>query len=398
MIPKVGIEGWAGAIILAFLTTAGLFYVNIMPVLINSLIVGLQYNEQTAGYVGSANTFGAALGALAMVALVKYIKWRKSAYFFLIILIMIDFLSTTITQPTILISIRFVHGLVGGLLVGLGFVLITRTLKPDKVFGVLLALQFGLGGLVVMIVPATAETYGHQMPFWVLAGFSLVTLVLMTFLPEIPEKKQKQPFVPPNSTADKSNINTVLLPLMLILTSIVLFQATNMAVGAYLFGLGKTYSLSLEYCSYIVGLAYWIGVLGAILASLLELKYGRFWPLSIAFIIALSGFILFHLSESPVIYALANFTTAAAWAFVMPYLFGFCSELDISGRMAALAGFCSKLGLTLGPALGGWLIGSNSNYPLLINVSSLGLIMGMFAMQMAVFVYSKRQQATLIVQ
>ena len=209
MILKVDKDGWGAAIILSFLTTAGLFYVNIMPVLIDSLITGLEYNEQRAGYVGSANTFGAALGALVMVLLVKRIKWRTAAYCFLVIMIVIDLLSAAIAHPVILISIRFVHGLAGGLLIGLGFVLITRTLNPDRVFGVLLALQFGLGGLAVMTIPATVKTYGHQMPFWVLASFSLVTLILMTFLPEIPEKKQSREPVPSNNIVRKLNIGTV---------------------------------------------------------------------------------------------------------------------------------------------------------------------------------------------
>ena len=165
-----------------------------------------------------------------------------------------------------------------------------------------------------------------------------------------------------------------------------------MAIGAYLFGLGKAHSLPLEYCSHIVGLAYWVGAMGAALVSIFGLKYGRFWPLTIAFVITLIGFLLFHFSSNPIVYALANFATAATWAFVIPYLFGFCSELDVSGQMAALAGFCSKMGLTLGPVLGGWLIGSNSNYESLINVSSLGLIIGMFAIQVALLVYSKQRQ------
>ena len=396
LILKVDKDGWACAIILAFLTTAGLFYVNIMPVLIDSLITGLEYNVQRAGYVGSANTFGAALGALAMVFLVKRIKWRTTAYCFLVVMIVIDLLSAAITAPVILISIRFIHGLVGGLLIGLGFVLITRTLNPDRVFGVLLALQFGLGGLAVMTIPTTVKTYGHQMPFWVLASFSLITLILMIFLPEIPEKEDKRKTLPLSDRVDNLNLESIpfLLPLVLTFMSIILFQATNMAIGAYLFGLGKAYSLSLEYCSHIVGLAYWVGALGALLVSIFGLKYGRFWPLTIAFFITLFGFLMFHLSASPIAYALANFATAATWAFIIPYLFGFCSELDVSGRMAALAGFCSKMGLTLGPVLGGWLIGSNGNYPFLINMSSLGLIIGMFAIQLALLAYKRQRQIT----
>jgi len=38
-------------IFLAFLATAGLFYVNIMPALVSGLIDGLGFSNQQAGYV-----------------------------------------------------------------------------------------------------------------------------------------------------------------------------------------------------------------------------------------------------------------------------------------------------------------------------------------------------------
>lgn len=391
MFVKLDKDGWTVGIILAFLATAGLFYVNIMPALIDSLITGLGFTEQMAGYVGSANTLGAALGALAMVFLIKHIKWRVVAYTLLVALIVIDIFSTMVTQANVLIGVRFFHGLLGGLLVGLGFGLITRTQYPDRIFGILLALQFGFGGLAVMTVPGTVEAYGHKMSFWVLALFSIVTLILSLLLPVIPEKTDKRVRESTASSEQKSSWRKVpfIAPLVLTLISIILFQATNMAIGAYLIGLGKAYSLSLEYSSRILGLAYWVGALGAVLVSILGLKFGRFWPLTIAFIFTLLGFLLFHLSNYPLAYAIANFGTAITWAFVIPYLFGLCSELDVSGQMAALAGFFSKMGLTLGPLMGGWLIGTNSNYPLLINGSFIGLFISMLAIQAALIVYSK---------
>lgn len=403
---KVDHNSWGGAIILAFLATAGLFYVNIMPALIDSLISGLGFSAKTAGYVGSANTFGAALGALSMVFLVRHINWRLCGTVFLLALISIDLFSATLQEAIILITVRFIHGLFGGLLVGLAFALITRTSKPERVFGVLLALQFGFGGLAVMLVPYTVEQYGHQVSFWCLAGFSLITLVLKSLLAQSPEK------TPSTETAeaadaldDKETVKTDATStekpvksksynaaLILTLISIVLFQATNMAIGAYLIGLGKAYGLSSQFSSSIVGLSYWVGALGAVLVSFIGLKYGRFKPLTIAFVITLIGFLLFHYSDQKSMYIIANFGTAATWAFVIPYLFGICSELDISGRMAALAGFFSKIGLTLGPITGAWLIGEDGNYTLLINGTFIGLFVSMIAVQVALWVYHNKQK------
>ena len=132
---------------LAFLATAGLFYVNIMPAIVDGLIEGLGFTSQEAGNVGSANVYGAAVGAFIVVFMIKRISWRPTAYAMLALLIGMDLLSILVAAPEALIAFRFVHGLVGGALVGVGFAVIARTLNPDRTFGVLLVVQFGLGGL-----------------------------------------------------------------------------------------------------------------------------------------------------------------------------------------------------------------------------------------------------------
>ena len=65
-------------LLLAFLGTAGLFYVNIMPALVSGLIDGLGFSNREAGLVGSANMYGAAMGALCAVFLVKKVPWRAT--------------------------------------------------------------------------------------------------------------------------------------------------------------------------------------------------------------------------------------------------------------------------------------------------------------------------------
>ena len=63
-------------VFLAFLSTAGLFYVNILPALVDGLITALGFSNQQAGSAVSANLYGAALGALLIVFLIKKLNWQ----------------------------------------------------------------------------------------------------------------------------------------------------------------------------------------------------------------------------------------------------------------------------------------------------------------------------------
>ena len=141
--PVAAPNGEIARVLLAFLATAGLFYVNIMPALVDGLIEGLGFTNREAGFVGSANVYGAALGAFSAVFVVKRINWRAAAVVLLFGLMAFDFASMYVTDANVLIGTRFAHGCVGGLLVGIGFAVISRTTHADRTFGYLLSIQFG---------------------------------------------------------------------------------------------------------------------------------------------------------------------------------------------------------------------------------------------------------------
>ncbi len=361
---QVDPNGMVARIILAFLTTAGIFYINIMPAVINGLKVGLDFSNQQAGFVSSANLYGAALGALSAVFLVKKIQWRQWAYVLLGALVVIDLACIYITSPEMMITIRALHGVVGGLLVGIGFAIISRTSEADKTFGYLLFIQWGLGGLGIMYLPGLVPEFGTSALFLSLIAFTLVTLVMMPFLPDYAI-----------NTAKQSDTNKAIPkgPLLLTLFSIFLFQAANMGLFAYMIGLGKADGLEIGFMSNSLGWASWIALIGAFLVISVGTKYGRTFPLLISIVMTALCSWLLHFSESAQVYLITNIIIGITWAFVLPYLFGICSELDKTGQLAAAGGFASKMGLATGPMVGALLLGGD-NYGIVIDVAAIALV------------------------
>ncbi|HVW67880.1 MAG TPA: hypothetical protein VHB68_02845, partial [Steroidobacteraceae bacterium] len=64
-------DSLAAAVSLGLLGTAGMFYVNLLPAIVSGLRDALGYSNAQAGYVASANIYGAAAGALGAVWIVK---------------------------------------------------------------------------------------------------------------------------------------------------------------------------------------------------------------------------------------------------------------------------------------------------------------------------------------
>jgi predicted MFS family arabinose efflux permease len=363
--PTAAPDGLIAAVLLSFLATAGLFYVNIMAALVSGLVEGAHFTPREAGFVASANVYGAALGALVSIFFVKRVAWRPAAVVLLAALVAVDLLSILIHQSAPLIGARFLHGTIGGMLVGIGFSVIARTRVPDRVFGMLLAVQFGLGGVGVMTLPRLVPLFGTPVLFLALALFGIVTLLMVPFLDAYPRAAASE-------TATEEGGKIEWWPLGLALVATFLFQAGNMALGAYIIELGRHFGLTIDFMSPILGVAAWIGAAGSLLVVAFGTRYGRFVPLAVALILTVIGNAVFFWSGSALVYAGANIGTSITWAFVVPYLLGICAAFDRSGQTAAMAGFSSKIGLATGPLVGGFLLGAD-NFPLLIGVSVLVL-------------------------
>lgn len=356
-------DGLTAAVLLAFLATAGLFYVNIMAAIVDGLVSGIGLTEGQAGQIGSVNIYGAALGALVAVFLIRAVPWKILATVCLVILVGIDLLSIGLQTFEALLPVRAAHGFAGGVLTGTAFAVIARTANPDRTFGMLLFVQFGLGGLGVMVLPPLAPVYGTQALFLALALFSLVTLVMLPFLSSYPPRAKV--------SSGESSIRWG--PLGLTLLAIFVFQAANMGLLAYIIRLGLDYGLTRTYVSTALGLATWVALLGPLLVMICGLRFGRFRLLLASIGLTLIGTAVFHYSANPAAYMIANCGTGITWGFVIAYLLGMTAEFDKAGRASAFGGFVSKLGLASGPMVAGWVLAGGGGYSVLINLAVAGL-------------------------
>src|SRR5690554_6251294 len=279
MFPKVERNSMIARIFLAFLTTAGLFYANIMPTIISGLVEALGFTNQQAGNIGSANLYGAAVGAFLIVFLVKRINWQLAATVFLVALITIDLISTQMSNPNTMVVVRFLHGFFGGMLVGTGFSLIGRTTQPDRTFGVLLFVQYGLGGLGIMFLPGLVPIFGVQVLFFALIAFSTATFLMLPFLPKY------EVIVDLSNEATKSQALLLNLPIILTLVSIFLFQGATMGLFAFINELGEHYGQSLDFITTTLGIANWLGLAGAGLVIAIGSKLGYLRPLLVGILV-----------------------------------------------------------------------------------------------------------------
>ena len=371
------------AILYSIVATAGLFYVNLGGAFLSAFVDGLGVERDVAGFIVSANKYGAAFGALIATFIVKKVQWRKVIRILFIALIAFDLISTQFTNPQTLIILRFIHGTIGGLSVGLGLSIIARTYNPDKIFGMLLVVQYSFGSLGIWIVPRLVDVFGYGAAFGALITFTLMTLLILPFVPDV-----ESPVETDKSSASFFKIPITIM-LFFVLCALFLFQAANMGVADYAFELGKDIGLTNNEISNILTLANIISISGGILVYIIGTRFGRTIPLLLGMSVASLFTFLLHYSDNISIYFIANTFTGIAWAFTIPYLLGLCATFDLHGQMAALAGFVSKMGLASGPLVGSLFIMSNG-FGYIINLATIALLA---ALILSVYV-SKNHEST----
>jgi predicted MFS family arabinose efflux permease len=359
------------AILYSIIATAGLFYVNLGGAFLSAFVDGLGVQRDVAGYIVSANKYGAAFGALLATFFVKKLEWRLVLRILFFCLIVVDLISTQIKNPDTLIFLRFLHGTIGGLSVGFGLSIIARTYNPDKIFGMLLVVQYSFGSIGIFAVPRMVEAFGNGAVFGALIIFTIMAISILPFVPNVAKSNKELP---------SSNIFNISIGkfLFLALVSLFLFQAANMGVADYAFELGKDIGLENNKISNILTIANIISISGGALVYLIGTKYGRTLPLIIGISTSAIFTFLLHYSDNVSIYFIANTFTGIAWGFTIPYILGLCSSFDTHGQMAALAGFISKMGLATGPLIGSLFI-INSGINFIINIAVVSLCISLIA-------------------
>lgn len=377
--PAAVSNGWAASIFLAFLSSAGLYYVNIFPVIVDALMAGAGLSAEQAGQITFANTIGAVIGAFIVSWLIRHIpRWKRAAAILLCCSIGMDVLTIQLANLDLLIPLRLVHGILGGALVGLGFAAIARSGIAGRSYSMVLLVQYTGGAIGVGFLPALVAEHGTYVPFFALITFSAITLCMLPLIADYPLPTEAE------SRAHKENATPLpMLPIIVTLVALFCFQFANMALFAFIFDLGKTFELPLGFISQTLFWANLIAIGGAALAAVTGQKYPLAKPLAAALVITLLGLLLFAYSDIRPVFILANVVTGMTWAFCVPYFLTMAARFDSAGQMGAFGGFASKLGLACGPLFAGYFITGGGSYTQLIILTVVVLAICMVAIPAA---------------
>ncbi|KKD00839.1 MFS transporter [Photobacterium halotolerans] len=370
MFSKVSVNHPLAYFFLAFITMAGLSYINFLPGVVNALAGSIGFSDAQAGQIVALNGYGGLLGSTIAIFLVRRMRWQQAMYTCLPMLAVIDTGTLWIEDYSVMLGWRFLAGLFGGLCVGIGFSVLARLNNADRAFGTLLLIQFSLGALVIYLLPAFEMLLGAYAVFYLMAGFALLSLIMMLFLPSLAtdHKPVKQSVL-----LSELNGNAVLL-----LLAITAYQLAASAIWTYVGRIGLNAGIHADHVSLSIAMTGLLGLLGAMLPVISGNRFGRLsWVITGVALSIISALLLSVSPLTPLFYITSMALLFFSWPAVQSYLLAVTADMDGTGRLSALAAVVSSVGLATGPLLASGLL-ERGNFSSMLYASALVFLACLF--------------------
>lgn len=358
-------------LLLAFMAMSALSYLNFLPGLVNALAGGLGFSDAEAGHIVALNGYGALCGSAMAIFLLRRIRWQPLLLLCLPALAAMDITSAWFDSLDDMLRWRFAAGAIAGLAFGLVVAQLAKLANPDRAFGALLFLQFSLGSLVMVLLPALEAKFGPAAVFWVMAGLSILSLLMLLGLPAQPNHAHR---TQASIATVKRGQGTDVQPIILLLLAIAAYQLAASAIWAYVGLIGLDAAISHDNVNNAIAATGLLGLLGALLPIVTGRCYGRLrWLLS-GSAFSIIAAVLLNFAAQPGLYLFAMALLFFAWPAMQAYLFAVSAAFDGSGRLSSIATLVASVGMASGPLMASRLLAPNDFSTLLYCCAAIFLL------------------------
>jgi hypothetical protein len=346
-----------------FLGCVGVFAIMAQPILVEVLVAKLGFERGAAGGITAVEALGTALGPVLAMLWMQRLPWRVAAISALLVVIGGNALSSTLADPTALMALRFLVGLLGeGTAFALAIALIGGTSQKDRNFAFLIAAQvmLGVAFFLALPMPRNAGAAGVMLP---LAGLAFIALLTVGW---IPQTAGGTPAHGGHGATGRSSAPAfAALAVMLVwCTGLGAVWAFVKLLGVELTCTGcddAAKSAAAVAVGQALGLSTALAVVGALAAAALGDRLGRIVPVAVALLVQFAMIVLLQGEMSWLRFAVTAATFQAFWNLTGPYMMGTIALGDGTGKVSLLIPTAQIGGFFLGPTIVGAFMGQGGN-------------------------------------
>lgn len=343
------------------------------PMFVEAMVRWLALTPAEAGYVQAAESLGKATAAICLLFLVGRVDWRKLVRVALVVLAVGNLLCMWITDFAQLAIVRFVCGMVPGVVVPIAYAMTGMTAQRERNFGWLLTTLLTYAALAFAVMPTLYSIFGIAGGLGFYAAFALLGLAFTSKVPHGDEGRAE--------TGGGDEAGAIVLPGVLrpptVLTLAFYFVGMSSA-WAYFSLIATAGGLSEASVARVLAMSQLFGILGGLLVVASGERLGRLGPICVGLLATVGALLLLVRDEiSVVAFGVSAFTFAFFWNHTHPYLLAALSGFDPRGRLVVYATVAQMCGIAVGPALAATLVERGTAYSVVVAVSASSLFVAL---------------------
>ena len=349
----IDIDSRMPIVTMVLLSVIGVCVFILQPGYVQGLVEYLGFNDEQAGYIASAEMFGVAASTIILVFISSRFNWRALVTVYLAICTLGNLSSISVTDFDTLTIIRFITGLGSGGIISLGFTMMGLTQQSDRNFAYIITWVLIYGAFGLLLMPTAFHLIGMN---GILIFFALFCGSGFFFIKYLPIAGEHH--------VDEHSINSITYSWQLKGISLLAILVYNIAIGItwdYLFLLGLEANITEQAVANVLTISQFLGIAGAFIAVMLQLKIGRTIPLMIGVLGGALGVCCLVGNVNYIFYSLGVYLFNLLWNLSMPYLLATMADFDPTGKMVVYGVSMQTTGTAMGPGIAALILGY-SNY------------------------------------
>lgn len=371
---RVDVNSRQSIIAIVYLAVVGPCVFILQPGYVQGLVAHLGLTEQQAGFIASWEMFGLATTTVLLSFISSRVAWRKFTAICIFICALGNLASLGQADFDTLRTIRFITGLGSGGIISLTFTMMGLTERADRNFGYIIVWVLTYGAFGLLLMPQAYALVGMNGLLVFFAAFCAVGLAFVRHLPDSGEQ------IEIGESTQQFSLSLKGITLAAILSY-------NIGIGivwAYLFLVGLEAGMAEQSVANALTISQFLGIAGAFLAVVFEVRLGRLLPLAVGVIGGAASvyYLVGDIGGAEFWIGVCGFNFL--WNLSMPYLLATLADFDHRGHIVVHGVSMQFIGYAVGPAVAARLLGFgydaiNTTAAILFIAAALLLLPGVMA-------------------
>jgi MFS family permease len=364
-----------------YLGIVGSSVLLILPLFVGGLASGLHLTSAQAGWLGSADLIGYAIGSVLAFLIIDRTSQKHLILVGLALLIVGNLASVGLRSTTLLFAVRvLLTGLGAGLVIAVPYSSLSAMDNPERSTGIYWTFNVLGGSIALLVLPTIIRLWGITGLFLTLAALATSALPIGFLKTDNYASTTVAAETRALKNAGPGIIASIPTAAMMVLGAIMLFNLGLGGVWAFVDRPAGALSLDERDTGIILSGAYLVCMLGSSVAAWQGSRFGYIRPYAAA--MALVTVAVYSLNAPPSILAYAGTLCLLnfCWNYAITFQFLALYASDATGRSAALIFFAQSAGLMLGPGLAGTLV---SRFSYAIGLSAAMLLCALSALMLS---------------